>query len=196
MAGTSGQFRDNDGEDTTMPTWGLSTPGMLLDEYENKNDASQDRDIGAPKDARSLETASDDDASSRSSTPSLRPPPDPQEYDFSPTDFDYTSAFDGDVDTNASVDDLLDDLLPISPLSSRPPTPIMPPEGNQTLLDHQTMEDRVNSPVSTLLYSNFFQIFNVHVSRYSVIRTMHHSRLPRQLPRCYLTLCVRFVNGS
>ncbi|KAF8597446.1 hypothetical protein BDV93DRAFT_513358 [Ceratobasidium sp. AG-I] len=146
-------------QDLTMPTWGLRTPDIPLGEYDDESDLDQSQGRDELSNTQSPYAAPGDNARSRSLTPSSQSNSEPYGYDFSPTNYDYTSTSDADVDTDTSTHDPLDNLLPISPASSRPPTPhAVPLEDGQSLLDRQPMQDEAHSlpdaqPLSALLTS-------------------------------------------
>lgn len=138
----------------------------------------------------------------RSLAPSSHPHSEYDDYDFSPTDHGRKSISNADIDTDTSVQDPLDDFLPISPASSQPPTPlIVAPEGDLALLDRQTPRDEAHSSpgiplVSVLIYIDGYLEFNIPMYSRLPTPTTHHNRVPTQFPRSFLTRYGHFTNGS
>lgn len=124
-------FTDDD-DDITMPTWGDPLRSEPFDYGARDIRSSEDEDSAA---ARSLDfgSQSDSTASSKSSV-----------YDLAAewsTDVGYSSGSEADIESNMDSHPELDDLLQMSPLTSRAATPVGGIE----------MDD-VNKPVSEVSF--------------------------------------------
>lgn len=110
----SAQTRSDNEDDTTMPTWGgLHSNRFEYGTWDNKSSGSEDLPT-----ARSLEIDSGNDSVASSKYSS---------YDLAAewsAEVGYSSGSEADVESDIESHPELDDLLPMSPMSSRAVSPI------------------------------------------------------------------------
>ncbi|KAG8718542.1 hypothetical protein FRC08_005051 [Ceratobasidium sp. 394] len=129
-----------------MPTWGQPLHESLVGRA-NESDAdwsNEDDEAGNPCASTVLRSGS----SSQSQTPGSGVRSESYDYAFTPTEYSYESMSDSasqaDIDTDSDVEMIkpLDQLIPISPMTSPPQSP--PPE--PPILEGQPIPDEVHPP--------------------------------------------------
>lgn len=111
-------------EDPTMPTWSMP-PNDDPFNYGTHNamDLSEGDDNQNPGNSRMFDSDCGSEVDSRPQTPGSDAYFEQYEYSPSPTPVDYTSGSEADIDTDMEMYPHLDNLEPISPVSSRPCSP-------------------------------------------------------------------------
>lgn len=102
-------------DDTTMPTWGVSSAVEDPFQYGALSDVdmSPTEDDFLSNEMHQFYAGAISGINTRSHTPTSES--EPSEYTYSPTEYDYTSGSEADIDTDDDPALLLDNLEPISP---------------------------------------------------------------------------------